>query len=63
MTSPEDLEEDLSDWILRNPIGKGKVVTVNYNPPIVAQHVAVFRFDQLELALSEVMVYGKFHSK
>ena len=63
MTSPSDPAKDSSDWILSNHISKGNMVTVDCDPPIKAQHVAVFRFDQLELALSEVMVYGKFHSK
>ena len=63
MTSPDDFVDYSSDWTKRNHISKGNVVTVDNDPPIKAQHVAVFRFDQLELALSEVMVYGKFYSK
>ena len=63
MTSPSEPANESPDWILRSHISKGNMGTVDYDPPIKAQHVAVFRFDQLELALSEVMVYGKFYSK
>ena len=63
MTSPADPANDSSDWILRSSINRERIVTINYDPPIVAQHVAVIRFDAFELSLVEVMVYGKFYSE
>ena len=64
MTSPSDPANDSSDWILRSDINRARiVVTIDYDPPIAAQHVAVIRFDTLELALTEVMAYGKFYSQ
>ena len=63
MTTPGDPANDSSDWIFRSNINiKGYIVSINYDPPIVAQHVAVIRFDTEELALVEVMAYGKFYS-
>ena len=62
MTSPADPDNDSSGWILISNISRIKVTTVDYFPPIVAQHVAVIRFDRLELALLEVEVYGKSYS-
>ena len=60
MTSPADPANDSSDWILRRRTNvKEYMVTKDYDPPIAAQHVAVIRFDTLELSLAEVMVYGK----
>ena len=61
ITPPADPSSDSPDWILRQRNSKVKVVTLDYDPPITVQHVAVFRFDRLELALLEVEVYGKFH--
>ena len=60
MTSPADPANDSSDWILRSNINIREriVVTIDYDPPIVAQHVAVIRFDTEELALQEAEVYG-----
>ena len=63
MTSPSEPANESPDWMLRNHISKGNMVTVDCDPPIAAQHVAVFRFDKLQLVLSEVMVYGKFYFK
>ena len=60
ITSPADPSSDSPDWILRQRNNRVKVVTLNYDPPIAAQHVAVFRFDRLELALLEVEIYGQF---
>ena len=61
MTSPADPPNDSSDWILRSNINsRERIVTINYDPPIVAQHVAVIRSDTVELSLAEVMVYGEF---
>ena len=61
MTSPADPANDSFDWILTRPIiSRKRIVTINYDPPIVAQHVAVIRSDTVELSLAEVMVYGKF---
>ena len=63
MTSPTDPANDSSDWILRSNINsRERIVTIDYDPPIVAQHVAVIRFDTAELLLLEVEVYGKFYS-
>ena len=59
MTSPTDPASDSSDWILRSDINsRERIVTIDYDPPIVAQHVAVIRFDTEELALQEAEVYG-----
>ena len=64
MTSPSDPANDSSDWILRSNINRARiVVTIDYDPPIAAQHVAVIRSDKLELALVEVMVHGKLYSE
>ena len=64
MTSPADPANDSSDWILRSNINiKERIVTIEYDPPIVAQHAAVIRFDTVELALEEVEVYGKLYAK
>ena len=63
MTSPADPANDSSDWILRSHIDRVRVATIDYDPPIVAQHVAVIRSDRLELSLLEVMVYGKLYSE
>ena len=64
MTSPADPANDSSDWILRSNINiEAYLVTIEYDPPIVAQHVAVIRSDRLELSLLEVMVYGKLYSE
>ena len=64
MTSPADPANDSSDWILRSNINiRERIVTIDYDPPIVAQHVAVIRFDTIELSLLEVEVYGKFYSE
>ena len=61
MTSPTDPANDSSDWILRSHVNvREYIVTIDYNPPIVAQHVAVIRSDTIELALLEVEVYCKF---
>ena len=63
MTSPTDPASDSSDWILRSDINsRERIVTIDYVPPIVAQHVAVRRFDTKVLSLLEVMVYGKLYS-
>ena len=63
MTSPADPANDSSDWILTSNINSRKLlVSIDYDPPIVAQNVAVIRFDTVELALVEVTVYGKFYS-
>ena len=59
MTSPADPANDSSDWILRSNINRRELlVAIDYDPPIVAQHVAVIRFDTEELALQEAEVYG-----
>ena len=63
MTSPADPANDSSDWILRHLNNRERIVTINYDPPIAAQHVAVIRSDTIELSLAEVMVYGKFYSR
>ena len=65
MTSPAYPANDSSDWILRSPVNRTKLAAIDYDPPITAQHVAVIRFDTLELSLTEVMVYGtrKLHSE
>ena len=60
ITSPADPSSDSPDWILRQRNSRVKVVTIDYDPPIAVQHVAVFRFDRLELALLEVEIYGQF---
>ena len=63
MTSPADPANDSSDWILRSNINiRERFLTIDYDLPIVAQHVAVIRFDRLELSLLEVEVYGKLNS-
>ena len=63
MTSPADPANDSSDWILRSPVNRTKsaAIAIDYDPPITAQHVAVIRFDRLELALLEVEIYGKLY--
>ena len=61
ITSPADPSSDSPDWILRQRNSRVKIVTLDYDPPIAVQHVAMFRFDKLELALLEVEVYGKFY--
>ena len=61
--SPADPADDSSDWILRRHVqNKSLIFTIVYDPPIVAQHVAVIRSDMLELGLLEVEVFGKFYS-
>ena len=61
MTSPTDPATGSFDWILRSNINiKERLFTIDYDPPIVAQHVAVIRSDTIELALVKVLVYGKF---
>ena len=61
MTSPTDPADDSSDWILRRNVNISETsFTIEYDPPIVAQHVAVIRSDTVELGLVEVLVYGKF---
>ena len=60
MASPADPANDSSDWILRSNINsREQLVTIDYDPPITAQHVAVIRFDTIEMALVEVGVHGK----
>ena len=61
ITPPADPSSDSPDWILRRHNSRVRVITLDYDPPIAAQHVAVFRFDTLELALLEVEIYGQFH--
>ena len=61
ITSPADPSSDSPDWIFRRHSSRVKIVTLEYDPPIAVQHLAVFRFDKLELALLEVEVYGKFY--
>ena len=63
ITPPADPSSDSPDWILRRHNSRVRVITLDYDPPIAAQHVAVIRFDTRELALAEVMVYGKFYSR
>ena len=60
ITSPADPSSDSPDWIFRQRNSREQVVTLDYDPPIAVQHVAVFRFDRLELALLEVEIYGQF---
>ena len=60
MTSPTDPADDSSDWILRRNVNISETsFTIEYDPPIVAQHVAVIRSDKIKLALLEVEVYGR----
>ena len=61
ITSPADPSSVSPDWIIREHNSRVRVMTLDYDPPIAVQHVAVFRFDRLELALREVEVYGKCH--
>ena len=62
MTSPTNPANDSSDWMLRSNINSRETLfTIDYDPPIIAQHVAVIRFDKMELSLLEVEVYGKLY--
>ena len=61
--SPEDPSTSSSDWIFRhyrqNPYGA--VGTIDFNPPIEAQHVAVIgNLVSAPLSLAEVLIFGKF---
>ena len=61
--SPEDPSTSSSDWIFRHyrQDPYGAVGTIDFNPPIEAQHVAVISTLVGEpLSLAEVLVYGKF---
>ena len=59
--APANPANNSSDWILRSNINiRERLVSIDYDPTIVAQHVAVIRFGKLELALVEVLVCGKF---
>ena len=59
--APSDPANGSSDWILRSHINiRERLMTIEYDPPIVAQHVAIIRSDTVELGLVEVLVYGKF---
>ena len=60
MASPAYPANNSSDWILRRNVNISETsFTVDYFTPIVAQHVAVIRFDKIKLALLEVEVYGR----
>ena len=61
--SPEDPSTSSSDWIFRhyrqNPYGA--VGTIDFNPPIETQHVAVIStLVNAPLSLAQVLVFGKF---
>ena len=60
---PETPSNSSSDWTFKNYRNNayGDVGTIDFNPPIEAQHVAVISTAGRHLALAEVMVFGMLY--